>query len=74
MQLTWKTPTTDESTSLWSEVADGEDYYFVYGPALDKVVAGCPVPVVMAGGPKCDTELQVMEFVHDGLKKKAGLA
>jgi alpha-D-xyloside xylohydrolase len=40
MQLTWKTPTTDGSTSLWSEVADGEDYYFVYGPALDQVVAG----------------------------------
>jgi alpha-D-xyloside xylohydrolase len=40
MQLTWKTPATDGSTSLWSEVADGEDYYFVYGPALDQVVAG----------------------------------
>jgi alpha-D-xyloside xylohydrolase len=40
MQLTWKTPTTDDSTSLWSEVADGEDYYFVYGPALDQVIAG----------------------------------
>lgn len=40
MQLTWKTPTTDGSTSLWSEVADGEDYYFVYGPALDQVIAG----------------------------------
>jgi len=35
-----KQPTTDDSTSLWSEVADGEDYYFVYGPALDQVVAG----------------------------------
>ncbi len=40
MQLTWKTPAPDDSTSLWSEVADGEDYYFVYGPALDTVVAG----------------------------------
>jgi alpha-D-xyloside xylohydrolase len=27
-------------TSLWSEVGDGIDYYFVYGPQLDKVVAG----------------------------------
>src|SRR5579872_5224036 len=27
-------------TSLWSEVGDGIDYYFVYGPELDKVVAG----------------------------------
>ncbi|MGO9477744.1 MAG: TIM-barrel domain-containing protein [Limisphaerales bacterium] len=40
MQLTWKTPNPDDNTSLWSEVADGEDYYFVYGPALDTVVAG----------------------------------
>jgi putative autoinducer-2 (AI-2) aldolase len=34
---------------------------------FDKVVGGCPVPVVMAGGPKCETELQVFEFVHDGI-------
>ena len=40
MQLTWKTPAPDDSTSLWSEVGDGEDYYFVYGPALDTVIAG----------------------------------
>ena len=40
MQLSWKTPDPDRNTSLWSEVADGEDYYFVYGPALDQVVAG----------------------------------
>jgi DhnA family fructose-bisphosphate aldolase class Ia len=33
---------------------------------FDKVVSGCPVPVVMAGGPKVDTELEVFEFVHDG--------
>jgi alpha-D-xyloside xylohydrolase len=40
MQLSWKTPDPDQNTSLWSEVADGEDYYFVYGPGLDQVVAG----------------------------------
>ena len=40
MQLTWKTPDPNANTSLWSDVADGEDYYFVYGPALDQVVAG----------------------------------
>ncbi|HJX64623.1 MAG TPA: TIM-barrel domain-containing protein, partial [Polyangia bacterium] len=41
VQLLWKTPgTAVQSTSLWSEVGDGIDYYFVYGPALDKVVAG----------------------------------
>ncbi|MBN3033535.1 MAG: 3-hydroxy-5-phosphonooxypentane-2,4-dione thiolase [Candidatus Saganbacteria bacterium] len=38
---------------------------------FDKVVAGCPVPVVMAGGPKCDSAQQVLEFVHDGLQKGA---
>jgi putative autoinducer-2 (AI-2) aldolase len=38
---------------------------------FDKVVDGCPVPVIMAGGPKCETELEVLEFVHDGIKKGA---
>lgn len=38
---------------------------------FDKVVCGCPVPVVMAGGPKCETELEVMAFVHDGMQKGA---
>jgi len=38
---------------------------------FDKVVNGCPVPVVMAGGPKVDTDRQVFEFVHDGLQKGA---
>ena len=36
---------------------------------FDKVVQGCPVPVVMAGGPKCETELEVFEFVYDGMQK-----
>lgn len=38
---------------------------------FDEVVNGCPVPVVMAGGPKCETELEVMEFVYDGMQKGA---
>jgi putative autoinducer-2 (AI-2) aldolase len=38
---------------------------------FDKVVNGCPVPVIMAGGPKCETELEVLEFVHDGISKGA---
>jgi len=38
---------------------------------FDKVVRGCPVPVVMAGGPQVDTELEVFEFVHDGMQKGA---
>ncbi len=38
---------------------------------FEKVIDGCPVPVVMAGGPKCDTELEVFDFVYDGLQKGA---
>jgi putative autoinducer-2 (AI-2) aldolase len=38
---------------------------------FDKVVNGCPVPVVMAGGPKCETERQVFDFVFDGMQKGA---
>ncbi|MBN1622514.1 MAG: 3-hydroxy-5-phosphonooxypentane-2,4-dione thiolase [Endomicrobiales bacterium] len=38
---------------------------------FDKVVCGCPVPVVMAGGPKCNTEKEVFEFVYDGMTKGA---
>ena len=38
---------------------------------FEKVVEGCPVPVVMAGGPKVDTEREVFDFVHDGITKGA---
>jgi len=38
---------------------------------FEKVVRGCPVPVVMAGGPQVDTELEIFEFVHDGIQKGA---
>lgn len=38
---------------------------------FEKVAQGCPVPVVMAGGPQVDTELEVFEFVYDGLQKGA---
>lgn len=40
MQLLWKTPSNSNATSLWSEVGEGIDYYFSFGPELDKVVAG----------------------------------
>lgn len=41
MRLAWKTPSPEaDKFSLWSEVADAVDYYFVYGPKLDTVVAG----------------------------------
>jgi putative autoinducer-2 (AI-2) aldolase len=40
-------------------------------PGLDRVVRGCPVPVVMAGGPQVETELEVLQFVDDGMQKGA---
>ncbi len=36
-----------------------------------KVVGGCPVPVIIAGGPKCKDENEVLEFVHDGMQNGA---
>lgn len=38
---------------------------------FEKVTGGCPVPVVMAGGPKVDTEREVLDFVYDGIQKGA---
>jgi putative autoinducer-2 (AI-2) aldolase len=38
---------------------------------FEKVTNGCPVPVMIAGGPKCETELEVFEFVYDGMQRGA---
>jgi len=38
---------------------------------FDKVVEGCPVPVVIAGGPKTETQQEVFDFVYDGMQKGA---
>jgi len=38
---------------------------------FEKVVTGCPVPVIMAGGPQVDTELEIFEFVYDGMQRGA---
>jgi putative autoinducer-2 (AI-2) aldolase len=38
---------------------------------FEKVVDGCPVPVVIAGGPKVATQREVFEFVYDGMHKGA---
>ncbi len=38
---------------------------------FEKVTGGCPVPIVIAGGPKCETEFEVFEFVYDGVQKGA---
>jgi len=42
-----------------------------YCEDFEKVVQGCPVPIVMAGGPQTETELEVFEFVYDGIQKGA---
>ncbi len=39
LELRWKKPVPPQ-TSLWSEVAEGIDYYFIYGPEIDQVVSG----------------------------------
>ena len=44
-------------------------YYCKEG--FEKVVEGCPVPIVIAGGPKVDSELEVFEWVYDALQKGA---
>lgn len=38
---------------------------------FEKVVRGCPVPVIIAGGPKVDSEIEVFEWVYDALRKGA---
>ncbi len=40
LEFAWKTPAPDDDTSLWSQVGDGIDYSFVYGPSIDHVIAG----------------------------------
>ncbi len=40
LRLLWKPPVASRTTSLWSKVGDGVDYWFLYGPELDHVVAG----------------------------------
>jgi putative autoinducer-2 (AI-2) aldolase len=42
-----------------------------YCEKFDRVVKGCPVPVVIAGGPKVDTEYEVFQFVHEGIREGA---
>ena len=42
-----------------------------YCEQFEKVTEGCTVPVVIAGGPKVATELEVLQFVHDGIQRGA---
>ncbi len=40
-------------------------------PDFDKVTRGCCVPIVIAGGPQVGTELEVFNYVYDGMQKGA---
>jgi len=42
-----------------------------YCEKFEKVTQGCPVPIVIAGGPKVNTEYEVLQFVYDGIRKGA---
>lgn len=42
-----------------------------WGEDFETIVESCPVPVVIAGGPKVETAREVFEFVHDGMERGA---
>ncbi|HEX2945891.1 MAG TPA: 2-amino-3,7-dideoxy-D-threo-hept-6-ulosonate synthase [Clostridia bacterium] len=35
---------------------------------FEKVVAGCPVPIMIAGGPKCETDLDTLNMIYGALQ------
>jgi len=42
-----------------------------YCEGFEKVTKGCPVPIVIAGGPKVPTGYEVLQFVYNGIQKGA---
>lgn len=42
-----------------------------YCEGFEDVVGGCPIPVVIAGGPKLDTELDALRLAHDAIRAGA---
>ncbi len=42
-----------------------------YCEEFEKVVKGCPVPLVIAGGPKLKTELDALRIAYDAIKRGA---
>ena len=42
-----------------------------YCDDFEKVVKGCPVPLVVAGGPKLETELDAFQLAHDAIQDGA---
>lgn len=42
-----------------------------YCEDFEKVVEACPVPIVIAGGPKLETEMDALRLAHDGIARGA---
>jgi putative autoinducer-2 (AI-2) aldolase len=42
-----------------------------YCERFERVTKGCPVPIVIAGGPKVPAEYEVLQLVYDGIRKGA---
>ncbi|MFA4982226.1 MAG: 3-hydroxy-5-phosphonooxypentane-2,4-dione thiolase [Candidatus Omnitrophota bacterium] len=42
-----------------------------YCDDFERIVRSCPVPVVIAGGPKLNTEMDVLKLAHDAIKQGA---
>ena len=42
-----------------------------YCDEFEKVIESCPVPVVIAGGPKLETELDAFQMAHEAVQKGA---
>ncbi len=60
--------------SLCCRIAAELGAHFVktyYCEEFEKVAEGCPVPLVIAGGPKLDTELDAMKMAYSAIKKGA---
>ena len=76
IRLLWKPPVSNPTTSLWSEVGDGVDYWFVYGPDIDRVVGGyrqltgtAPMmPLWAYGFWQCKERYQTAQEIVDVLK------
>lgn len=42
-----------------------------YCEEFEKVVTGCPVPIVIAGGPKLDTEMDALQLTYNAIRQGA---
>ena len=42
-----------------------------YTDGFDKMVEGCPAPIVMAGGKRCDTPLDALQLTYDAISEGA---